>query len=434
MFTKKNISYLLYFVISILFSACTHHTTVRDSYLPKYQEGDYKEAQQHLQSYAEKIIPKDQFQKSGNAVWILLDRATIHFAAGELEEAIRNYELALQAIDYYRKDTVNEEIASFLLDDTALAYQGEDYEQILCRLYFALSLFQKGDANNAGALLRQAEDAQQILREKYRKNKATQDYQLVDNSLCKYLFALIMEKRGDYSNARILYKQAYQIEKIPQIAAAYKRLEKPENIDKNTASVIFVVHRGSAPYKISAVSPASTASFVALEVALGVGKVGTSWAALGGMPVPVYKDWSWNPPSPVTIQLDQRKKTSIPIFDVGKIARSQLKQKLPVIVARGVARYLMRRAAVGISQHQSNNFGNFMDLAMLVANVSTQADTRSWSTLPAYIDFVRFEVPEGEHTYSILGEKNQRHTIQVEAGKICCINIFCTRSNLYHHR
>ncbi len=88
------------------------------------------------------------------------------------------------------------------------AYAGEDFEQVLARVYFALALIQAGDYGNAYAILRQAEELQQGLRERYDRCCATSDFHLPDLTFAKYLFALLLEKQGDKSNACLLYQQS----------------------------------------------------------------------------------------------------------------------------------------------------------------------------------------------------------------------------------
>ena len=105
-----------------------------------------------------------------------------------------------------------------VLQDEQGAYQAEDFEQVLARVYFALALLHQGDESNAYAVLRQAEEYQQYRREVYTKIPFTRHYHLADNGLSKYLFATLLKKRGDPSNAQVLYSQALQLLPYPDPA------------------------------------------------------------------------------------------------------------------------------------------------------------------------------------------------------------------------
>ncbi len=61
----------------------------------------------------------------------------------------------------------------------------------------------------------------------------------------------------------------------------------------------------------------------------------------------------------------------------------------PVIAASGVARLMLRRGLVAACSKHDRDLGLVMDIGMLVANMLTTADTRSWGTLPLSIDGAR---------------------------------------------
>lgn len=395
----------------------------RGPYLQAYHEGDLDQAETHLDKLMQKTKTKISYQHSKEASWLLLDRATLHFAMGKVDEAVNDYAQAIESLDYYDQSLPAEKCAQLLLQDDTAAYQASDFEQVLARVYFALALLHQGDESNAYALLRQAEEYQQEKRYFYAKVPFTRDYRLTDNGLSKYLFALLLEKRGDLSNARLLYQQANQL-----IPCAH---EVPCQLTRKAqqATVLIICHNGNVPYKVSATSIASVASACALECLLATQNIDPAWSTLSGIPVPALRDWSGSYPFPAYAQLDGVQHPLLTFYSVGQAAREELNQKMPVIVARGVARLLMRRYTVGYLDRQDPCLGMLADLTMCIVNDNTRADTRSWTTLPAFIDVARFDVEPGRHQLNLQIYENQNPEIKtvnltLAPHDLCIIHIF----------
>jgi uncharacterized protein len=413
----KKAQLLIIFLLPILFlTSCSTATRCRNEYTSAYRQGNFSQSEIRLTQQISKEMPTEQFQESPEAVWLLLDRATTRFAMGNMEGAISDYKQAIEAIDYYCQELSSESLGKLLMQDELGAYIAEDFEQVLARLYFALALLHEGDEGNAYALLRQAEMLQQEKREQYASSELTCNYQLVDNAACKYLLALLLERRNDLSNASLLYRQAKSL--------SCQTLEAQEN---RGATVLLICHNGNVPEKISVITNASVASLVALEIFLDGTEIAPPAACeLGGIPVPALRDPLFSQPIPTFASLDGQQQLLAPWYDVSRVAKQQLDQKMPVIAARSLARYLIRRAAVGYAKEQDPDLGAVIDLGMLMANLTTKADTRSWTTLPAAIDLGRYEVPQGDHRLIIQTSAGQSFTstLALNSGDLCVINIF----------
>jgi len=412
--TRKVVLTALTFFIT----SCSSHQAFRNEYISTYHQGQLERTEICLSEAIDTKIPSNDFKKSKDAVWLLLDRATSRFARGDTPGAILDYNKAIEAIDYCNQSSLAENISQMVVQDDVAAYNGDDFEQVLARVYLALALFQEGDDSNAYALLRQAENAQQKIKETYAQHRHTAHYSLVDNTVAKYLLAVVSEKRGDYSNATILYNQI--------------NFQVPDNsqIPVNCATVLVIAHNGNAPYKISGTCNGSEASGVLLEMMLSSSsrKLNPALSSLVGIPVPVLCQKFRSDPIPIHVALDDNKKMLLPIYDVKAIAYAQLEQKKPAIVARGVARLLSRRAAVAGFQQNDQCLGALADFGMFVANLNTKADTRSWSTLPSSIDVARFDVAEGVHGLKIASYAQplfqQGYTLNLKPYDLCIINLF----------
>jgi uncharacterized protein len=392
----------------------------RGAYLRAYHTGALDHAEQQLDSLMTVTNVKENYRESKEASWILLDQATLHFAMGKTAIAIEEYAEALESLDYYGQDLTIEQYQQLLIQDEMAAYQADDFEQVLARVYFAFALLHEGEESNAYALLRQAEDYQQSKSQWYADIPFTRHYRFGHNALSKYLFALLLQRRGDESNARILYRQTQQL--TPHV------IEVPE-VDSESATVLVVCHNGNAPYKISTTCPASVASACALECLLATQDIDPAWSTLTGIPVPTLCDWPDASPLPTIAQLADLRHPLKTIYHVRQAASEQLEQKMPVLAARGVARLLMRRTAVGYLDRKNPTLGMISDVTMFVMNAHTHADTRSWTNLPAVIDMTRFDVMPGCYPLrlQICEEEclyTYDYTLQLRSHDLCVIHIF----------
>ncbi len=374
----------------------------------------------------ESELPCGDYRKSKDSVWLLLDRGTSRFVMGNYEGAISDYNLAIEAIDYYGQQLMAESVEQLLLQDDLKAYCGEDYEQILARVYLALALIHNGDYNNAGAILRQAEELQQRKREEYASSQLTEDYELIDNSLAKYLFAVLLEKNGDLSNASILYEQARNLVEDCQIDRDLENLRSAKSqYGPKNATLLVICHNGNVPIKVSEISDASLISTVALEFFLASQGIEPAISCIEGVATPALKNVQGGAPIPTFITIDGVEKRLAPWFDVGFAAKEQLKQKIPVIAARAAARYLIRRSAVAYLKDKDETLGAVADLGVWIANNQTKADTRSWSTLPDLIELSRFELTPGAHSLALrTGGSSKKALLNLKEGDLCIVHIF----------
>lgn len=393
-------------LICLIFSSCSSTIHQRDSYMVAYRTGQVERAEAISSEAVEKAIKKGRYTKSKEAVWLLLDRALLRFLKEDMSGAIRDFDLALQAADYYRQPLALETMQQLLLQDSARAYAGDHFEQLYATVYMACALLHKGDTSNAFAVLRGGEERLQRLKEELRSFDLTRDWQPPENPLGKLLFAALLEKQGDFSNAQIVYRELAR-------SAPHCRLV-PKSLSKDNACVLFLHHRGQVPTKISDTSDASVASAAAVEIILESFGVDPAWSSLTGIPVPRLIQ---SGPTPRPLLSNQ-----CLLANVSKTAQQTLDEKMPMIVARGVARMVMRRTFVASAKKESEDLGAAADLGMLFANLATRADTRQWSTLPAKIDVVRLDLSPGDYSWPLAGGITA--SLELKPGDLKLIHLF----------
>ena len=406
-------------ILGLLCTGCASSIlSERGTYLRAYHQGAFCQAEEKLDYLIQQELPKECYTRSKEASWLLLDRAMTHFVMGKTEEAIKDFHLALESLDYYQQEIALERFTQVLLQDEQGAYQASDFEQVLARLYFAFALLQEGDEGNAYALLRQAEEYQQEKQALYARRPLTKHYRLNENALSRYVFAALLEKRQDESNAQLLYQQI-DPSRLPL-----------ERTARDKATILVISHTGKAPYKISTTCPATQASLIALEMLLSTKRHPAALSSLPGIPVPALQEWPYPSPALICAKVDGQPKPLIPFYDVKQAAWQDLQQQRPNLIARGVARFLLRRATVDYMQQQDPDLGALVDLTMYCINRETRADTRSWTTLPAEIALTRFDVEPGQHHFQAYIEdpahpiRTSCYTLNLQSQDLCIIHIF----------
>ena len=100
--------------------------------------------------------------------------------------------------------SVSENALSFIVNDATVSYAGDDYEQVLVHLYMALNYLELGQPGDARVEALQVDIKLREIGEKIPESKFTED------ALSRYLTGLIYEDLGEWSDAMIAYRKAYE--------------------------------------------------------------------------------------------------------------------------------------------------------------------------------------------------------------------------------
>ncbi len=117
-----------------------------------------------------------------------------------------------------------------------------------------------------------------------------------------------------------------------------------------------------------------------------------------------------------------------PLTDLHMLAQQTFSAKLPDIMARAVARRVIKKGAVYVAKDQLNASAPIASLAMdglgVAWEATESADTRCWGLLPREIQMLRLELAVGTHTLDLEPVTNERPcgrptqcTVRVEDGR-----------------
>ena len=340
-------------------------------------------------------------------------------------------EAAKAEMDRLYAASVSENALSVMVNDSTVSYSGDNYERVLLHLYMALNYLELGQPDSARIEALQI-DAQ--LREFAEKSP---DGKLAEDAFTLYLTGLIYEDEGEWSDAMISYRSAYNVYKkylsnysvamptmlkldlmrmakqqgLKDELKQYKSefgIELPDNkgAAKDQGELVFVLNNGLAPIKREkAINSFEASTGSVVRIAL-----------------PAYESRNNNVVA-ARIAVGDKQDVTEMMEDIDAIAKKNLDAHMPAIIARSVARVVVKAVASKqarqvASKNNNNNeamVGMLGALAFQVAAVATErADTRSWLTLPSNIQLGRLSLPPGTYNVKIelLGADQQVVTTQ----------------------
>lgn len=330
--------------------------------------------------------------------------------------AVRTYNIIEEkgALDGLLSSTV----ASTLLDDNAIDYEGSDFERAMVYFYSALSYLNLGKLNEAMVDIRASYDIQKFATAKREKDIAKVNAKLKNytfivpdkleaeinknqqevanaknkflNSYLFYVSGLIREAKGELNNALIDYKNAlelypnntYLLQNAIRLSAIYDRAyynkltQQNPNVktynqqDYNKQTTVHIVYeQGFIPQKES------------FSINLLINN------KLAKVALPVYNASNVTPFN-VNIAYNNNSITATEIGNIYNMAKFNLNERFPYILLRQLTRISSKTALQsGLSDNgqDASGLGTALYFVGAVASLTEQADLRGFYTLPALI-------------------------------------------------
>lgn len=352
---------------------------------------------------AEVSIEKHLERPKGEGDVLKLDRAMIELASGEPRKAEQTLREVRDSLDYLEQKDLAESALTMVTDDKAAAYPGEDYEKVLVRAFLALSNLMH-DGSDAGAYaLQVAEKQEQIIQKGRNENGDNPKLAYKRVALGAYLRGMLDEAtHANYDDVArnwatvVSWEPEFAYGKQDLARATHGHHSAPGN---GVLYVFALVGRG--PYKEEVAEvPTQAALLIADRIVTATSKHSLP-PTIAPVKVPKVV-LSHNRVRNVLVYTNGlangRTET---ITDVGRLAVEQYEAIYPQVIARSVARRVIKKGVVYGAKEAMHVEHPAAELAMDVGGIlweaTESADTRCWGLLPDRIQVLRLELPAGEH-------------------------------------
>jgi hypothetical protein len=377
---------------------------------------------------ARESVDKQLKRHKGEADVFLLDKAMIELSSGRPKEAEQILRGVRDRFDDYEQKDAGEVTLSMLTDDNAQAYSGEDYEKVLVRAMLALSNLMT-DGKDSGAYALQMVDKQQQITQKAteKQKKFTEMAQSKHEGNAAahpesgppFLPAELAYKQvalGPYIRAMLAEESPLTLDEAARArvqVASFEPNFRDANADLQRAQyetpiapgrgVLYVFALvGRGPIKQEKEEIATQVSLLIADRIVNA----FSNRAIPPTLAPVKVPQVINFPSVtegVSVRVDGLQVgTTATIVDVGAMAERQQQAHYPEVIARAVARRVLKKGVLYAAQEVADvQQGGLLSVGVMAAGVAWEAtenaDTRCWALLPDTIQVLRVELPVGEH-------------------------------------
>ncbi len=409
MIGRGDLRRLLLFLLSLifLFSCATGEKVIT-----KVRQDIY---QRRYESALKALDESELAHSKKDELLYYLERGTLLFLLRRYDESITYFQKAKDKIDELYAISVHKQAESFLSNDLALPYKGEDFERVLIHYYLALNYLMKGNLEDALVESRQVILYLDEINDRYKKKNVYHD-----DAFVRYLNGILFEigrefndSYVDYYNSykafkyiykkyykvgipRILYRDLKRLSAFLGIENDYRKWNKkypapvlPENVFLNEkCEIILIMEAGFIPRK----------------------RQGTLDVALRGQWVRIaFPKYDRDVPSRVRgarLEAGKFSARSVLMEPLARIAFYDLQDRGARIMARAAARIAVKHGlAAGVEDLARKSKNPYVRLGAglvglaghILASASEQADIRGWYTLPHDVYITRLLLDPGNY-------------------------------------
>ena len=420
----------------------SHYTQQMNEVKKAQQQGDFQQAIS--------LIPT-RSSNDGSYSLGLLEKARLEYLANNNKQSRQNFAQIYKLIQRNQQKAKIElsrgleNVTAVVSNDNAVRYDIPPYEQSMLHSYQALNYLAEQDLSGALVEVRRANQVQEaalkanansIDGNQQNNNNLPHQYSSMNRAIGKvkngfqnaytfYLSALLYEAVNQRNDAYIDYKKALEIypenhylqEDVWRLAnilhmaddislfrkSLSQEVTKKRHVKvKHQGQVVIIVENGIVGAK--------------QETSLNL-PIYTSHndTRLYNIALPHYRNLLTIYP-PLTLNYQGKNYKAEEIVRLQSLAAKQLKDQLPIIVARQITRLIAKEE---IRQTLARKGGDVGNIFANLYNIATEkADTRSWSTLPDSIHILRLSLPAGTHTLNIhINGVNQPVEVSVNRDK-----------------
>ncbi len=253
----KKARFLWYILTFFSLTSCASIYSKKDH----YQDIDYYLESGNTQLAVDTLTNyKDSHYSKKDRVLFYLEQGMLYHYNGMYLESNQSLTMAEEAIEQLIVKSISKGIMSGLLNDNALEYPGEDYEDIYISIFKALNYMHLNSIESALVEVRSVNDKLTYLESKYSKEIAdlndaegaeipNADYLFFNDALARYMGTIAYRVEGSVDDARIerdYFERSYNEQPI---VYNFSKPKSPELENQNTYINIIVL-TGYSPEKV----------------------------------------------------------------------------------------------------------------------------------------------------------------------------------------
>jgi hypothetical protein len=370
---------------------------------------------------------KSKLYKNKDRVLEYLDLGMLYHYQGDYVKSNQLLEQAEQAMEELYTKSVSKAALSLLLNDNALDYFGEDYEDIYTNVFKALNYQHLNQFDDAFVEIRRINLKLAGLEDKYgrmadslntsRDSKAeitAGTNKFTSSALGSYLSMMLYEQEGLYDDAGIDYQKIREafasqpdIYNFPLPALA-DSLRKTEETSLHVVALV-----GTSPYKVSRELHIATGQDL-LAIASVDEEVAFAPIFWSGIESGYYFKFALpyivndtTIVGQVIVRINDRTYELQKLEDIGNVAVQTFKVREPIIYLKSITRAVLKGVAAEYAKQEmkKKNPGLAGDLMALAADValyaSENADLRTSRFFPNAVLVSDISLPPGQYNVSI---------------------------------
>ncbi len=386
--------------LSLWLGGCASYGDQVKQMTSAYRVGDYSTALSAFEKSDIKTADR-------NRLLYYLEKGTIEDRLGERKEARGLWMKADKLADDLYTTSVSSSAASFLYNDGAQPYAGEDYEKVAIHTMLAHSFLSDGQLDEARVEAARINTKLNEINNSYKDNKN----KYKDDAYARYLSGLIWESNGEWDSAIIDYRSAlkiyegdyssvFQVSPPRDLVRALYRLYLLRN-RKDEGRQLAEHYR---ELNLTQLNP-DDASLVVLHE---VGVINDKKAE--GFVVPIGKQITRFSFPVIRKQGVAVRQTGVRLndglFEVGELAQNfnaiayeSLEDRRLRMMVKSAARLILKSQMTQKAEKELGPLGYIA--GSIYGAVTETADTRGWVTLPAAIYVTRVFVKAGSYRLEI---------------------------------
>jgi uncharacterized protein len=430
--------YLSFSLISILFiSSCASTQTFQRQYVEASESvsrRDFQTASTIIESH------KEESYKQKDRVLYYLDVGMLYHYSAEYEKSNAALDEAERGIEELYSKSISKAITSGVLNDNALEYAGEDYEDIYLNIFKGLNYIALGDLEAASIEIRRVHIKLNILEDKYRtlieeyneSSEAEGEIEALTNRfhndvLARYLGLLLYRYENNPDSARIERDYIEDAFKSQSHLYDFNIPEFPVlEADPEMAQLSVLAFSGISPRKVAETFYLDTVRNGVFITSVSQNEeyiksvVGFNFILMPGIDPGFHFKFEYprmeqmhSKVNRIVLLVDGVPVKELPLVEkMEKISKEIFLIKQPLVIGKSILRtvtkgILKESGKAAVKDSMSDDAGGLI-LGMLIGvaadvavDATENADLRISQYFPAYAHSIDFALPPGEHDVSI---------------------------------